>query len=261
MRNRFHKMRTSIFFIFMFIGMSIFFSYQDSPAFFSFPPLPPSEQYGNLLINRTSETHNMKPVTFSHWSHRMHYTCRVCHLELEFNMQLNTTEITEEDNKSGKFCGACHDDRIAFGHTKGNCDKCHNGDISYGHEKFVKLKDFPQTRFGNKVDWTAAIRDGLIKPKTFISTPPADMAFDKLLELKAENFMIPPAVFPHSTHVKWLDCANCHPDVFNIKKKTTSHFSMSFCLKGQFCGLCHLKTAFPLNDCKRCHPDMSDEIK
>ncbi|RJQ21557.1 MAG: hypothetical protein C4560_03635 [Nitrospiraceae bacterium] len=250
-------------FIFIFIlGLAgVFFFYRETSAFFSFPPLPPPEQYGNILINRTSEKNNMKPVTFSHWSHRVHYTCRVCHLELEFNMQLNTTEITEEANKSGKFCGACHDDRTAFGHGKENCDKCHNGDISYGREKFVKLKELPAARFGNRIDWVAAVRTGLIKPKHFISAQPAEMSFDKSLELAAENYLIPPAVFPHSSHTQWLDCSNCHPDIFNIKKKGTIRFSMGLCLRGEFCGLCHLKTAFPLNDCIRCHPDMSEDVR
>lgn len=261
MQNLFRKMRKLFVFIFIFTGMMILFSYQDSPAFFGFPPLPAPEQYGNIMINRTSTAHNMKPVAFSHWSHRMHYTCRVCHLELEFYMQLNVTEITEEANKSGKFCGACHDGKIAFGHGKENCEKCHNGDMNFDMEKFAKLKDFPKTKFGNKIDWSAALQTGLINPRNFIFTAPADMSFDKTMELSAENFMIPPAVFPHKVHIQWLDCANCHPDVFNIKKKTTKHFSMSLCLKGEFCGLCHLKTAFPLNDCKRCHPDMSEDIK
>jgi c(7)-type cytochrome triheme protein len=231
---------------------------RDTTAFYPFPPLPPQEQYGNILINRTSEKNKVKSVTFSHWSHRLHYTCRVCHLELEFNMQLNTTEITEEANKAGKFCGACHNDKAVFGHTRDNCEKCHNGDKAYGKEKFAKLADLPKTKYGNKVDWVKALQDGLIKPKNFIYDEARQIAFDRLLELQAENYGIPPAVFPHSLHTQWLDCSNCHPDIFNIKKKTTKHFSMSLCLKGQFCGLCHLRTAFPLNDCKRCHPAMSD---
>jgi len=226
--------------------------------FFDLPPPLPQEQYGNILINRTSEKNNIRPATFSHWSHRLHYTCRVCHLELEFNMKLNTTEITEEANKSGKFCGACHDGKIAFGHSKQNCDKCHNGDIGYGKEKFMKLKDFPKTRFGNKVDWVKAIKTGLIKPKNFLFTDASQMSFDKTLDLKAEWSGIPPAIFPHQSHTAWLDCSNCHPDIFNIKKKTTKHFSMVLSLEGKFCGVCHLKVAFPLDDCKRCHPTMRE---
>jgi len=248
------------FFIFLLIPVSIvlFLPCYGIAGLLNFPPMPPPEQYGNILINRTSEKNNIKPVTFSHWSHRLHYTCRVCHLELEFEMKLNTTEITEDANKAGKFCGACHNGDIAFSHNKENCDKCHNGDITYGKEKFARLKDFPKTRFGNQIDWVKAMEGKLIKPKDFVFTKPDQMSFDKTLELYAEWAMIPPAIFPHNAHIQWLDCSNCHPDIFNIKKKTTKHFSMELNLKAKFCGLCHLRTAFPLNDCTRCHPAMGE---
>lgn len=242
------------------IFAGVFSSTQVMPSsVYNFPALPSVEQYGNILLNRTSEKNNMKPVSFSHWSHRVHYTCRVCHLELEFNMQLNTTEITEEANISGKFCGACHNGNIAFDHEKENCDKCHNGDITYGREKFIRVRGLPKTGFGNKVDWVRSIKMELIKPKNFIFTRPGKISFDKFLELRAELSGVAPAIFPHNVHTQWLDCSNCHPDIFNIKKKATKNFSMELSLKGKFCGVCHLKTAFPLNDCKRCHPKMSDD--
>ncbi len=243
------------FIILLFAGVLLL--HQSTYAFFKIPPPLPPELYGNMLINRTSEKNNVKPVAFSHWSHRMHYTCRVCHLELEFNMKLNTTEITEYANKEGKFCGACHDGKIAFGHREENCNKCHNGNIGYGKENFEKLRNFPKTKYGNKVDWVKAINEGLIKPKNYISDEDSQMAFDKTLDLKAEWDRIPPAIFPHPEHTAWLDCSNCHPDIFNIKQKTTKHFSMLLSLDGKFCGICHLTIAFPLHDCKRCHPTMS----
>jgi hypothetical protein len=55
------------------------------------PSLPPPELYGNIIIDRVSTISGVKPVTFSHWSHRLKHTCRVCHFELEMNMVLNTT--------------------------------------------------------------------------------------------------------------------------------------------------------------------------
>jgi hypothetical protein len=30
---------------------------------------------------------------------------------------------------------------------------------------------------------------------------------------------------------------------------------MARILKREFCGVCHLTVAFPMNDCKRCHPN------
>lgn len=229
-------------------------------AYWDLPPMLPPDEYGNILINRTSEKNNVKPAIFSHWSHRMRYTCRVCHLELEFEMRRNASEITEKANREGRFCGTggCHDGKAAFGHTEGNCDKCHNGDIGCGREKFAQLKDFPRSGYGNKVDWTRALQTGLIKPKHFLILETGEMSFDKKLDLRAEWSGIPPAIFPHKAHTQWLDCSNCHPDIFNIKKKTTKHFSMVLSLEGKFCGVCHLRIAFPLQDCRRCHPTMRE---
>lgn len=236
--------------------MGVFMFYQYAPANFDLPPNLPPEKYGNILINRTSEKNSMKPATFSHWSHRLNYTCRVCHLELEFNMQVNTTDITEDANKAGKFCGSCHNGKIAFSHDKENCDKCHNGDIGFGNEKYAKLKDLPKTRYGNRVNWVKAISGGMIKPKNYLKNEDEQISFDKMLELRAEWAGIPHAVFPHKEHVSWLDCSNCHPDIFNVKKKTTKHFSMTLSLEGKFCGVCHLRVAFPFDDCRKCHPTM-----
>jgi len=220
------------------------------------PPLPSHELYGNILINRTSVNNGVKPVGFSHWSHRIQYTCKVCHLELEFNMKVNTTEITEKTNQEGRYCGACHDGETAFGHTKQNCNKCHSGDIGYGQEKFKKLKGFPQAAYGNKIDWDKALTDGFINPKVYFKEVTPSINFDKDLLLEAEWTMIPPAKFSHKGHLKWLDCSNCHPEIFNIQKKTTKHFEMIYILDNKFCGFCHGKVAFPINNCKRCHPDM-----
>jgi len=224
--------------------------------YWNFPPPPLPSRYGNILINRLSEKNGELPVTFSHWSHRRKDTCRVCHFELGFEMKVNATEITEEKCREGQFCGACHDGKQVFGHTKKeDCKKCHNGNIAYGEEKFKDLAPFPRAPYGNKVDWVAALKEGLIQPRqSLLDDHYTPMPFNKRLSLEAEWTMVPPAYFSHEIHKQWLDCSNCHPDIFNIKKKTTEHFSMKYNLDGKFCGACHLKVAFPLNDCKRCHP-------
>jgi hypothetical protein len=48
--------------------------------------LPP-EEYGTLLIDRTSTQNKVAPAVFSHFVHRRKHTCRVCHFELEFNFK------------------------------------------------------------------------------------------------------------------------------------------------------------------------------
>lgn len=241
--------------LFILTGLIVLASTAWGDQTFKLPKVLPREVYGNIMINRTSTKNGMKPVVFSHWQHRTKYTCRVCHSELEFNMKTNTTEIREVANRQGKFCGACHNGKISF-KPNGNCDKCHSGDIDYKSENYAEFakKNFPRTSFGDGINWVEALKTGVIKPKNFLRTESGDIPFDKNLTLEAGWSGISPAVFSHKIHLQWLECSNCHPDIFNIKKRTTSHFSMDYIINGQFCGACHLTVAFPINDCKRCHP-------
>ncbi len=225
---------------------------------FELPPHPPRHLFGNVLISRTTSSGPVKPALFSHWRHRARYTCRVCHLELDFAFKRNATPITEDANRRGAYCGACHDGKIAFGHTDANCDRCHTGDRETGREQFHQLMDLPQSQFGNGVDWSAALAKKAIAPAASLSKDFRPLTLDTTLTLEAQWSFVPPATFPHAEHVQWLDCANCHPDIFNIRRKTTKHFSMEEILKGRFCGACHLHVAFPLDDCKRCHPAMKN---
>jgi c(7)-type cytochrome triheme protein len=225
------------------------------------PPIFSPEEYGDVLINRVSKEHNVTPVVFSHWIHRVKYTCRVCHYEIEFSMKSGDTPIVCDNGKmKGMYCATCHNGKDAFG-PKGedgeNCSKCHNADSSPERKKFHELLDkLPKDNFGNEVNWTKALEEGLIKPKDSLSGDPRELVNIATLVLKAEMAGIPSAVFPHKIHEQWLDCSSCHPDLFNIKKKTTGSLRMANMLKGESCAVCHLRIAFPLDDCKKCHPDM-----
>jgi len=226
------------------------------------PELPEPEMYGNILIDRVSTSSGMKPVGFSHWSHRVNYTCRVCHFELEINMMVNTTEITEEQNRYGRFCGACHNGKAAFGHTKENCDKCHNGDINYAKDKFRELSALPQAVNGNKIDWVKALNDGDIKPADYVLEEIAPINFEKEILIESPWAGISEILFPHKAHGRWLDCSNCHPEIFQIKYMASEGLAMKAILNSEFCGVCHGRVSFPTNDnCKRCHPDMKNPGK
>ncbi|MDT8419090.1 MAG: cytochrome c3 family protein [Desulfuromonadales bacterium] len=230
--------------------------------YWKFPPLPEPHLYGEILIDRTSTESNIKPVSFSHWSHRLKYTCRVCHFELDFAFSKNRTEITEEDNRNGLFCGACHDGVKVFGHTEENCEKCHTGKVRQDKERFTKIAaTLPKGEYGNRIDWTRALNSGKIDPKySLYFEDEKPLPFEKTLTLYSKwTLPIPPAFFPHKTHVQWLDCANCHPDIFNVKQRTTKHFTMDYILEKKFCGVCHLKVAFPIDDCMGCHPDIKNQ--
>jgi c(7)-type cytochrome triheme protein len=223
---------------------------------FRLPREPQADHFGVVLIGRGTAGTDTKPVSFSHATHRVRFTCRVCHLELDFAFRRNATEITEEANRNGQYCGACHDGKVAFGHTAQHCERCHVGAAKA--EPLSRWKDLPPAEHGNGVDWSRALSTGAIRPVSSLSQGFSPLSLDTTLTLEAEWSFVPPATFPHAEHVRWLDCANCHPDIFNVKKKTTPHFSMSYALAGEFCGVCHLNVAFPLHDCKRCHPKMTN---
>ena len=229
-------------------------------AYFDLPPLPPANEYGSLLIDRLATKSGQKSVVFSHWRHRAKFTCRVCHSELDFAMKANATPITEAASRKGKFCGACHNGKLAFKHV-GNCNRCHTGNIIAAAKGFAAFANSvpATTPYGDGVNWVELLRGGTIKPRHYLNMKSGDMPFAKVLSLDAEGSMIPPAVFPHKAHTDWLECNSCHPDIFSIKKKATQHFSMSSILKGEFCGVCHLRVAFPMNDCRRCHPGMKEQ--
>jgi len=228
--------------------------------FFALAPLPSPHEYGDVVIDHASREAGEDAVVFSHWSHRALYTCRVCHFELPFAMEANGSGISEKANRSGHFCGACHDGETAFGHTEENCSKCHTGvpaDKESSFKKFRESLKLPKGDYGNKIDWVAAERRGLIEPQKSILEPDFKLiAYNQEFEVSAAWSMISPAQFSHDEHMQWLECSNCHPDIFAIEKKGTQHFLMKHILDDKFCGACHTKVAFPIDDCKACHPSM-----
>ncbi len=224
-----------------------------APGNFNFAADPPSQDYGNVIM----KPDGAKPVIFSHWEHRLRYTCRVCHFELEINFKAGSTGITMEDNVEGKYCGACHNGKTAFGIEK--CSRCHNGGAGPDEKEFSKKTDgLPLAEHGNHVDWNAAIEGNLIKPARYLKIEPEKFPFNQTLTLKAAWDYVPSAVFPHEAHNRWLDCNNCHPDIFDVKHVTEDQNRMGSYFRGEFCGVCHGKVAFPLKDCRRCHLGMNN---
>jgi len=213
------------------------------------------------MIDRTAKETKVTPVYFSHLIHRAKYTCRVCHYELEFSMQSNDTPIVCDNGKmKGKHCAVCHNGKISFGprdEDGENCSLCHDANAPSNWRKFSELRGkLPKSEFGNEIDWAKALNDGLIKPSDGLSGDVRELVNVRELVLEAEMRGISSAVFPHKTHEQWLDCSSCHPDLFNIKKKTTESLRMLNMIKGNSCGVCHLRVAFPLDDCRKCHPRM-----
>jgi len=82
-------------------------------------------EYADVTMNNKAEKEGMRPVIFPHWTHRIRFTCNVCHLPGGFVMRAGYNNVTMEDITKGKFCGMCHNGKIAWGPDR--CDMCHSG--------------------------------------------------------------------------------------------------------------------------------------
>lgn len=104
---------------------------------------------------------------------------------------------------------------------------------------------------GNLVRWMEVLDSGQIKPRTNIlpETIVKLRTTDVLLKNTGE---MPMVRFPHRQHTAWLDCSNCHDQLF-AQQAGATRINMMLILAGEKCGLCHGAVAFPLTECKRCH--------
>ena len=248
-------------YILLFLALLLVSDLSFARSMLKLPFLPSPENYGDVVMGGKGGEKDVAPVIFSHLVHRVKYTCRVCHYELEFSMKPNDTPIECDKGKMRRrYCAFCHNGKIAFAavDTYGeNCTMCHNRKSASSWSKLRELQQrLPQSEFGNKIDWSRALDEGLIQPEDSIMGDKREIVNIKTLTLKAEMSGISSAVFPHKTHEQWLDCSSCHPELFNIKKKTTKSMRMANMIRGESCGICHLYVAFPLDDCRKCHPDM-----
>ena len=94
-------------------------------ALLLFIPAVGHAEYGDVVMNERSEQAGIRPVIFPHWFHRISFKCNVCHTEIGFRMRAGADKILMSDIVAGKFCGACHNDKIAWGIK--NCNLCHSG--------------------------------------------------------------------------------------------------------------------------------------
>ena len=104
---------------------------------------------------------------------------------------------------------------------------------------------------GNQVRWVEALDRGQIIPRSAINqgTQVRLREDDILLNLHGGT---PIVRFPHRAHTLWLDCTNCHEELF-VSRAGANKLDMRKMLQGQQCGVCHGAVAFPLTECSRCH--------
>lgn len=113
-----------------------------------------------------------------------------------------------------------------------------------------QVEEFLPKDYKKKTDWSAALEQGLVRPR-----PGADPRSQWAAAFKYD-FLIPSekpkneAYFPHSAHTEWLGCKNCHVTIYPYKRNPATMKEMK---KGASCGTCHGNVAFSLKQCKRCH--------
>lgn len=131
------------------------------------------------------------------------------------------------------------------------------------HDKFgvldpspdvISLEYLPKDGYGF-VDWTRAIREGVIAPRETLELdapkPPRPPEVGDVV-IKSKMDFMPDVLFPHGPHTEWLKCSTCHPKIFR-PRAGGNPITMSGIWKGEFCGRCHDKVAFPTRNCFRCH--------
>ncbi len=119
----------------------------------------------------------------------------------------------------------------------------------------------PPDTAGNQVDWVRALREGYINPRSHLHDNVELEVLDTDILLKGTGDQ-PFVLFPHKAHTEWLDCSNCHEELFKSKAGATDIDMMSI-LQGEFCGRCHGAVSFPLTECDRCHsvPQVSSPLQ
>jgi c(7)-type cytochrome triheme protein len=87
-----------------------------------------------FAVKECAKCHPTKDITykvkgaggakFSHAFHTGAYSCGECHPKI-YKPAAGNPAASMSDMQNGKSCGACHDDKTAFG-VKASCAKCHN---------------------------------------------------------------------------------------------------------------------------------------
>lgn len=105
---------------------------------------------------------------------------------------------------------------------------------------------------GNYVNWVQSLKTNAVSPRYDRLDSNAEALILDLDIVREVKGSMPDVVYPHDRHTAWLDCSNCHPDIF-IPEKGKNTISMAQILMGQKCGVCHGKVAFPVSECRLCH--------
>jgi c(7)-type cytochrome triheme protein len=220
--------------------------------------------------------YKVKATGTTRFSHKNHLAkspdCNACH-PLIYNAGLNK-RFTMKQMEKGKSCGACHDNKKAFGLDK--CVSCHpvkevtyevkeTGPTHFSHSLHMKTascsKCHPtlyQPNHKNKRVSMAAMEKG----KSCGACHDSKKAFPiksctrchPVKELVFEDKDAGNIPFSHKFHADLYTCADCHKKIYETKRSKIK-VSMKKMEEGKSCGACHDgKTAFSVKGkCEACH--------
>lgn len=119
-----------------------------------------------------------------------------------------------------------------------------------------------KSKHGNHVNWVSSLENSKISPRwDRMDDTMQPIVFDLNIVREVKGSM-PNVVYPHKQHTEWLDCSNCHPDIF-IPQKGANQINMASILLGEKCGVCHGKVAFPVttSTCVLCHSQKKENTE
>lgn len=186
------------------------------------------------LVNRIPADrvlHGSKAAGAVAFSHRSHVSrganCSTCH-PVAFPMNA-TSRMEMKSMRRGKQCGACHNGREAFT-VSADCGLCH----STSDRKKGTTSSPPKTS-STPADYKVPLGDGSLGAVTFSHAK-------------------------HLTHTSGR-CADCHKDIFPMRRPENGAMAMAKISGGQQCSACHDgKRAFAVDgDCTRCHVNSEAE--
>lgn len=219
---------------------------------------------------------NFGKVVFGHNDHfkqeGIKDNCKTCHNAI-FNLRAKQ-RFTMADMEKGKSCGACHNEKRAFGLKE--CASCHKagnvsipvketGPVIFGHKKHVKdnncslchpkLYDLSPKRRPvtmaqmEKGKSCGACHNGKAAFKTE-ECAKCHPTKEILFKVKDAG----DAKFSHDLHGGMYKCDECHPKLY-LPAAKNKRFTMADMEGGRSCGACHDdKAAFTVKEnCDRCH--------
>lgn len=233
------------------------------------------------IVYKVKQTGN---TTFSHSVHTALFSCTDCHNSIFIAGAKKNKPATMADMEKGISCGACHDEKSAFG-VKSNCQKCHTvkqinfrpGSAIFSHLVHVAAygcKDCHSDIYipgpGNKNFSMLQMEQG----KSCGNCHDEKTAFGvkgncqkcHSVTLKTVRYELSANTgnvdFSHKPHVaRGYNCGDCHYSVVP-SGGAGKRWVMKEMDQGKFCGTCHgFSMAFSVKDpeaCERCHQKESD---